>query len=151
MSNLDLKSLDGLSVQANPEEMTLFRSIHVFKRRVLIPTLDLIIRSTFILLTITALWYYQRSTASISAASTSKCNPFAQPGALFLNIENVTSTQWKPFDSSCPSSHLLPLVQAVLDSDAMYGACQMQSVYLEADLLLRDTRHALPWLADKTM
>ena len=116
MSSLDLKSLDGFT-QTSSEDMTLFKSISILKRRILVPTFDLMIRFAFLLLTITGLWYYKRSPAISSASQ--KCNPFAQPGALFLNIENVTSTQWQPFDASCPSSHLLPLVQAVLESEAM--------------------------------
>ena len=47
------------------------------------------------------------------------CDPFAKPGALYLNLVNTTSTIWTPFDETCRPSHLLPLVKQVLDADAM--------------------------------
>jgi hypothetical protein len=66
-----------------------------------------------------ALWSSPVAHLSYSLPPRGSCNPFAEPGALFLNVENTSSTIWKPFDATCPTSHLLPLVELILESDAM--------------------------------
>lgn len=66
-----------------------------------------------------ALWSSHNSGLAYRVPPQSRCNPFAEPGALFLNVENASSTVWKPFDASCPQSHLLPLVEYILDSETM--------------------------------
>lgn len=66
-----------------------------------------------------ALWRSPAADWAYRIPPPAKCDPFAEPGALFLNVENTSSTVWKPFDATCPPSHLLPLVEFILESDAM--------------------------------
>lgn len=79
------------------------------------------------------LLHHTRQAYQLGTPLTPSCDPFAQPGALFLNIENVSSTVWEPFDKTCKPSHLLPLVEMVMESDVI------------------DPRAALPWLVNKTV
>ena len=65
------------------------------------------------------LLHHTRQAYQLGTPLTPSCDPFAQPGALFLNIENVSSTVWEPFDKTCKPSHLLPLVEMVMESDVM--------------------------------
>lgn len=66
-----------------------------------------------------ALWTAFHQASSPPRALPTSCNPFSKSGALFLNMENTSDTVWTPFDTSCPASHLLPLVENILESDAM--------------------------------
>jgi hypothetical protein len=79
-----------------------------------------------------------------------KCDPFAQPGALYLDVDEYEKTLWRPFDATCPPSHLLPAVQAILRNDAMYalGLAPRRNSDSRAD---SDPKLALPWLSNRTM
>ena len=110
---------------------------------------DVIYRCKFLLLPALGFLYFSRTPVKREAPA-GVCDPFAKPGALYLNLVNATSTIWTPFDETCRPSHLLPLVKQVLDADAM---CVM-SFTVQLFLTRRcrsDKRRALPWLADKTM
>lgn len=47
------------------------------------------------------------------------CNPFAEPGSLFVNFEKSEETIWRPFDKRCRSSHLSVAAKSILDSNNM--------------------------------